>query len=178
MKKETSREWKELSRTRVYEHFMKVDEVTYRLPDEKEAIYDIRITRPAVCVLALTPDNKVVLARQFRPGPNEILLEMPGGYIEKGESPIEAGTRELREETGYVGEMQFVTQCFDDSSSTMNRSCVIARNCILKTEQELDGMEFIDVVLMPLPEFRQLLRSGKMTDVEVGYVCLDHLGLL
>lgn len=178
MQKQPAAKWIELSRRRAYQHFVKIDEVTFQLPDGTEGVYDVRVTRPAVAVLALTPQNEVILTRQFRPGPNELLLELPGGYIDEGEEPTVAALRELKEETGYTGDVQLVTQCFDDSSSTMDRSCTVALNCTKVSEQELDAMEFIDVVLMPLTEFRQLLRSGKMTDVEVGYLGLDHLGLL
>ena len=56
-----------------------------------------------VNVLALTPDARLVLVRQFRFGIDDFSLEIPGGVIETGEDPVAAGLRELREETGYGG---------------------------------------------------------------------------
>jgi ADP-ribose pyrophosphatase len=54
-------------------------------------------------VIAVTPDGKLVLVRQFRFGIEEFSLEIPGGIIDPGETPVAAAVRELREETGYVG---------------------------------------------------------------------------
>jgi ADP-ribose pyrophosphatase len=56
-----------------------------------------------VNVVAVTPDRKIVLVRQFRFGSNALSLEVPGGAIEEGEDPVAAGLRELLEETGYGG---------------------------------------------------------------------------
>jgi hypothetical protein len=55
---------------------------------------------------------------------------------------------------------------------------MVATECEKVAEQKLDKTEFAEVVLMSLNEFRKLLRSGKMTDIEVGYLGLDFLGLL
>ena len=54
-------------------------------------------------IIALTPENKIVMVKQYRFGTANFELEIPGGIIEEGEEPIEAGIRELEEETGYVG---------------------------------------------------------------------------
>ena len=51
-----------------------------------------------VNVVALTPDHRLVLVRQFRYGTDDFSLEIPGGIIEAGEDCIAAGVRELREE--------------------------------------------------------------------------------
>jgi ADP-ribose pyrophosphatase len=56
-----------------------------------------------VNVVARTPDGRLVLVRQFRFGSNALSLEVPGGVMEAGEDPVEAGVRELLEETGYGG---------------------------------------------------------------------------
>ena len=47
-----------------------------------------------------------------------------------------------------------------------------------EVEQKLDNTEFAEVVLMPLNEFRELLKNGQNTDVEAGYIGLDYLKLL
>src|SRR4051794_23708500 len=53
----------------------------------------------AVNVIATTPDRRVVLVRQFRAGSGRDSLETPGGLLEAGENPLDAGARELLEET-------------------------------------------------------------------------------
>ena len=134
--------------------------------------------RQPVCVLALTKDKKVILTRQFRPGPNKILLELPGGMIDKGESPIKAMARELLEETGYQGKLKLVGRCYDCAYSNIHRYCFVATDCVKISMQKLEKDEYAEVVLLPLNKFRRLLRSGQMTDVEVGYLELDYLKLL
>lgn len=56
----------------------------------------------AVCfVLFNETREKVILVKQYRPGPKDYTLEICAGLIDKGENPVEAAFRELREETGY-----------------------------------------------------------------------------
>src|SRR6185503_21228824 len=52
-------------------------------------------------IVALTKDGQVVLVRQYRHGVCDVLLEFPGGVVERGEDPVEGAKRELLEETGY-----------------------------------------------------------------------------
>jgi ADP-ribose pyrophosphatase len=170
--------WKELGRERVLDQYMKVDKVAYELPEGGHKDIFIKLQKPAACVVALTEANEVLMVEQYRPGPDKVLLELPGGYVEDDEDPEVGMTRELREETGYAGDMQFVTICLDDAYSTMIRSVFVATGCKKVAEQELDDSEFINVHLVSLEEFKKIIRSGEMTDVEVGFLGLDFLKLL
>ena len=171
--------WKELSRELVFEKYSrKIEKVIYRMPDGKENDYYIKKEGPTVSILAITKDNKIVLVRQFRPGPDEILDELPGGYIDKNESPLQAAKRELLEETGYEGNTKFVATAFDCAYSTMKRYCVVATDCKKVEEPKLEENEYAETVLLTINQFRKLLRSGNNTDIEVGYIGLDYLGLL
>jgi len=172
-------EWEELKRSLAYKKYSrKIEEVIFRLPNGDESDFYIKREGPATSILALTPNNEVLLVRQFRPGPNKVLLEIPGGYIDEGEESIEAARRELLEETGYTGTVKFVVEALDDAYSTMKRSCFVATNCKKIAEPENTATEQTEVVLMSLEEFRVHLRSGQLTDVETGYLGLDFLHLL
>ena len=171
--------WEELLRETAFQKYSrKIKKVVYKMPDGKEKDFYLKEEKAAAGILALTKDKRVILVRQFRPGPNEILNELPGGYVEENETPEKTAERELLEETGYKGNVQLVTTAFDCAYSTMRRYCLVITDCEKVAEQNLDKSEFAEVVLIPLPEFRQLLKSGKNTDVEVGYLGLDYLNLL
>jgi ADP-ribose pyrophosphatase len=64
----------------------------------------------AVAVVAETDDGAVVVLEQYDPRLGQSLLTCPGGAVETGESVVEAGVRELREETGFrAGEAELLT---------------------------------------------------------------------
>ncbi|MGD9134201.1 MAG: NUDIX hydrolase, partial [Desulfobacterales bacterium] len=66
-----------------------------------------------VLVLALTPQEKVVMVRQYRHGTEQVCLELPGGLVDPADdSPELSARRELLEETGYeANEIELVGEC-------------------------------------------------------------------
>ena len=170
--------WVQLDEELVYDGFRKIVRRTYQFPDGHHAAFDIKIDPFVVAILAVTTDQKVVLAKQFRPGPGQVFLELPGGAVEPGEMPEEAARRELLEETGYAGDLQLVAGGPSGAYTTMHRYHFSAQNCRKVAEPCMDPNELIEVVELPLEEFRALLRSGQLTDVATGYLGLDYLGLL
>lgn len=154
---------------------------TYRMPDGSLSDWDIHsIGFTTVAVLALTRDRDVVLARQFRPGPSAVLLDMPGGVVDEGETVVEAALRELREETGFAADAaEVVGSCWAFGASTWRRHVAVARDCRRVGEPtSWGGDEYCQPVVMGLDDFRATLRSGDTTDVDLGYLALDAAGLL
>lgn len=171
-------EWKKIKEEPFRAGFRKLLKKTFQLPDGKIQDFDIKHEGPAVCVLALSKNNNVILVKQFRPGMEKILHEMPGGAVDGDEQPIDAIKRELLEETGHTGDIEFVGTSHDCAYSTMFRYNFVAINCHKIDDQNLDDTEFAEVTEMSLDDFRNHLRSGELTDVECGYLGLDYLKLL
>jgi ADP-ribose pyrophosphatase len=170
--------WEVKSEEVVFEKFgRKVVKRDYKMPDGKVADFYIKQEKDFCCILALTPQQEVILVRQFRPGPGKVLLEMPGGVVE-AQNPLLSITDELTSETGYNGAIEYVGECVVEGYTTSNKHCYVARDCTKVSDQNLETTEFLEVELMSLDNFRTHLRSGQLTDVEVGYLCLDYLGLL
>ena len=132
-----------------------------------------------VNVVALTPDDQLVMIEQFRHGTNTVELEIPGGTIDrKDKSPMEAGLRELREETGYEAEQAEIVGQIFPNPAIMSNTCftVLARNCRLKHPVELDSGEDLLTRLVPVSEIPNLIKTGKIRHSLV-VVALYHFDL-
>lgn len=168
-------EWKKVDEQLLKGGFRKVCQKTFILPNGKQESFEVKKEGETVCIVAMTPDDCIILAKQFRVGPEKELMELPGGSVEKDEDPAIAASRELLEETGYSGDLQFVQTIFDCGYSTRLRHVFVATNCLRVEQQNLDETEFIEILELPLVEFREHLKSGQLTDIESGYLGLDFL---
>jgi ADP-ribose pyrophosphatase len=132
-----------------------------------------------VAVVALTDDGRVVLVRQFRPGPGKELLELPGGLVEPEESVEAAALRELLEETGYRADsVEVVMQTYLAAYATHVRHAVVARGCRQVDVPVPDEGEFVEPVTLPVGEFVGHVLTGQMTDVDMALAGLVPAGVL
>jgi 8-oxo-dGTP pyrophosphatase MutT (NUDIX family) len=131
-----------------------------------------------VNIVALTPDERVVLLRQFRVGAGRICLEIPGGIIEPGEDPCTAGARELAEETGYTGEhYELIGQvCPNPAIQSNTLYTVLARGVALTRPPAPDDGEVLAVETASLDDCRRRLRDGDI-DHALVIVAFAHLAL-
>lgn len=84
-----------------YESASRKDLNAYRQELEGNACGE-RATADAVCIAGQTPENKLLLIREFRYPLNSWCIAFPAGLMEPGEVLEECVDRELREETGYA----------------------------------------------------------------------------
>ncbi len=129
---------------------------TCRLPDG-QLIDDYYVLEyPGwVNAIALTDDDQVILIKQYRHGAETVMLELPGGCIDPGETPEEAVKRELLEETGYeFDSIEHVCTVYANPSTSGNITTgFIAKGGRKIQEQHLDGREEIEVIVVSFDEF-------------------------
>lgn len=116
-------------------------------------------------VIAITPDQKIVMVEQYRPGSDTVELEIPGGMIDAEDgSPVAAGVRELREETGYEGrDARLLGEIFPNPA-IMNNTCytIIVEDCRCIHPLELDAGEDMATRLVPVADIPKLVAENKI----------------
>ncbi|HET6274404.1 MAG TPA: NUDIX hydrolase [Candidatus Cybelea sp.] len=145
--------------------------------------YYVRESRGYSVVFALTPDDQVVLVRQYRYGSDAIHLELPAGLLNEGEDPRECALRELAEETGYeVERCDPVGEFLHEPVRSNARAYVYAASgARIAGAPNLDPTEHLTVELAPLARFRAMLADGRIDaggSIAAGYLALDKLRAL
>ena len=132
-----------------------------------------------VNVVAVTPDNHLVMVEQYRHGTNTVELEIPGGMVDREDaSPVAAGVRELREETGYEGENARILGKILPNPAIQSNTChtVLVENCRLKHAVDFDHGEDLITRLVPVADIPRLAAEGKIRHSLV-VVALYHFEL-
>lgn len=163
----------------LYDGWRKVFRKTFITNEGTEFIAEINDKDGAagVAVIALTPENKVIIAQQFRVGPGRVMEELPGGYIEPGEDPEAAATRELREETGYqAGTMTKLGSMHKGAYSSLVFHFYLAQDCrLIDTVRSLDEAEEIEVDTISIAQLFANGRRGLMTDANALFLAYEKL---
>ena len=135
----------------------------YRHPGRSTEREFVVINAPDwVNVVALTPDGRIVLVRQFRYGIDEFSLEIPGGVIDTGEDPVTAGLRELREETGFTGAPAKLLGSVHPNPAMQSNRChfVYVEGAVKSHDLEWDPDEELQVSVLPADDVFAMARSG------------------
>ncbi len=143
------------------------------LPNGNKGVREVIRHPGAVCVLPVTEDGNVIFVNQFRYALNKVTLEVPAGKLEPNEDPLEAGLRELSEETGlsaekvdYLGAL-YTTPALIDEVIHM----YLARG-LSKGEQHLDEDEFVNTLEMPLEKAIEMVMNGEIKDSKTQTILL------
>lgn len=128
-----------------------------------EEYYVVEMPQSA-CALAITEDGEALMVKQYRYPVDEILLELPGGFIDGKESPQVGMARELLEETGYeFKSIEQVGLTAANPGVLNNYTALFLATGGKKTgQQQLDPNEEIEVITIPLAELKELFLENKI----------------
>lgn len=154
------------------------DEV--ELPDGSRSVREYNKHPGAVCVVPVTNDNQVIMVRQFRYPNKEVMLEIPAGKLEKGETPLENCRRELKEETGREGYSfmtlgSYIGLCAYSDELVHMYMCRVEDKFV---EQNLDEDEFLNVEVMPFDKVVEMVLNNQIPDGKTQVAILKAKYLL
>jgi 8-oxo-dGTP pyrophosphatase MutT (NUDIX family) len=120
---------------------------------------------PGVYIVPMNYAGEVLMIREPAIPSGEMVLELPGGKIDEGESPAEAANRELQEETGYRAEVLFPLGVLKPLSrhARWDLHLFLARN-LMPSRLVGDEIYQIEIERVPLDAFESLITSGRMRD--------------
>jgi ADP-ribose pyrophosphatase len=135
----------------------------------QEHDFHVLESRDWINIIPLTPDDQVVMVRQYRHGTREITLEIPGGLVDPGDASEDAARRELLEETGYEAkELIFLGSACPQPAILNNRSITYLARDVRKIQApQPDETEDIEIVLVRLSEIPNMIRKGEITNAMV-----------
>lgn len=103
--------------------FLRIDELQFTDRHGKNRRWEtadrVNSRGAAIIIAEIVPDGTLILVRQFRPPAWQYVIEFPAGLIDPGESAAATAVRELREETGFEGE---VVRVLPESTSSPGMS--------------------------------------------------------
>jgi ADP-ribose pyrophosphatase len=160
----------------------RLDRDKVRFPDGSDAEMDI-VRHPgasAIVPFMSDPDGEnpqLLLLRQYRYAAGGYIYEVPAGRLDAGEAPADCAIRELKEETGCTAEkMEPLFTMFTTPGFTDEKIHVFMATGLTHGESAREADEFVDIVIVPLAEALELIRTGEIMDAKTALSILYAAG--
>ena len=124
-------------------------------------------TPDAVCIVARTPRNTLVIEREFRYPLNSWVIALPAGLVDPGEEILGCAARELSEETGYEvipgSPARVLPQAGYSSTGLTDETVQVVYVEAEKTgAAHTEGNELIEVFELPIADVREFLDTNPL----------------
>ena len=153
---------------------LRVDTVLF--PSGSEKVREVVEHRPAVALLPVDSDGRIILVSQYRHAVDEDILEIPAGLIEDGEDPMETAIRELQEETGYrPAHVELVTEFYTSPGYSTELIYLYYVTDFIKSKLPEDDDEYIKVKSFTVEEITALIKDGRIHDGKTIMACYWYM---
>jgi len=121
----------------------------------------------AVCCMPILPDGKIAMIQQYRYALKQVMIELPAGKLDEGETPEDCALRELEEEIGYrTNKLTFLANIHPAIGFANENMWLYLAEDLEKTEPKLDNDEFIELIPTALEDAVEMVWRGDITDVK------------
>lgn len=141
-------------------------EDTMQLPDGNTATWDFISHKGAAAVVAVQPDGRLLMVRQYRGPIDRYTLEIPAGKLDyAGEDTLTCAARELHEETGYTADhMERLLSIFTTVGFCNEHIDIYLATGLHRGEQHLDYDEYLNVEAYELGELIDRINRFEIED--------------
>ncbi|EGQ2724184.1 NUDIX hydrolase, partial [Staphylococcus pseudintermedius] len=161
-------EEKTISKESIYKgKIIEVEKHKVSLPNNETAYREVVKHNGAVAICALTPDQQVILVKQYRKALEQELLEIPAGKLEPGEDRESAAMRELEEETGYKAKkLTLIGEVYGTPGFSNEKISVYFADNLVEGKVNLDEDEFVEKVLYSLDDVKKAVEARTIEDAK------------
>ncbi|QHW37179.1 NUDIX hydrolase [Staphylococcus ursi] len=169
-------EEKTISKESIYKgKIIEVEKHKVSLPNDETAYREVVKHNGAVAICALTPDQQVILVKQYRKALEQELLEIPAGKLEPGENRESAAMRELEEETGYKAEkLTLIGEVYGTPGFANEKISIYFADDLVEGKVNLDEDEFVEKVFYSLDDVKKAVETRTIEDAKT-FIAFQHL---
>ena len=145
-------------------------------PDAPAELYHAVGQQDYIAIVALTPDGRIPIVRQYRPALERFTWELPAGLVDVGEAAADSCKRELMEETGYPARAVHALGAYSPCTARLsNRVHSFFVEAAPRGEKPLTEAG-IDLKLVTPRELTELILSGEFVlQLHIGAILLAGL---
>jgi 8-oxo-dGTP pyrophosphatase MutT (NUDIX family) len=170
----------ETARSTKYEtQWLRVEEATVLRPDGKAGVFGLAYVGQGATVVAVDADRHVLLVKEYKFAVERETIELISGGIDAGESPVEAGLRELTEETGYVANRATYIGAVDPLTTIVSgRVHMILAEDLVYQPNASSTEDLVEPLRVPFERALQMIEDGTITHAPSCVALLRTVGIL
>lgn len=143
----------------------KVERREYVIPGVGAVRREMVVHPGAVLILPMLAPDRVVMIHNYRFSVGSELLELPAGTLEPGEDPVVCASRELEEETGYVGgRIEPLGRFYTSPGFTNELMYAFVATELTATAPRPEATEQIRVITLTLADALAATNDGRIVD--------------